>query len=120
MYTPIEEDDVALLGWKESMYKGTQVYIGLINHFVVAVCTQHLGMEYDALAIRFRLRNYGTRSIGGIYKTESRGVIAIYRHGWDLNDLKMGLWLTPEELDRINTAIEKALDDKKLEFVKVK
>jgi hypothetical protein len=120
MYTPIKDDDVALVKWKETSYKGTPVYIGLINDFVAAVCTNNSGIEYDVVAIRFRLKYYGTKIVNEVYKTESIGVIAVYRHGWTLCDLKEGLWLSSAELDRINTAIEKALDEKKLDFVAVK
>jgi len=113
MYEPIRDDDVALVKWNETSYKGTPVYIGLINDFTVAVGTQYSGIEYDVVKITFRIRNYQTPNI-------SKGVMTIYRHGWTLCDLKDGLWLTQLELNNINTEIETILDEKKLDFVSVK
>ena len=61
-YAPIKADDIALIRWSKNSYKGTPIYIGLVNDFIVVVCTQTSGIEYDSVVIRFRLRNYECKS----------------------------------------------------------
>lgn len=115
-YHQIKADDVGLIRWNESLYNGTPVYIGLVNDFIVAVCTEHTGIEYDAIAIRFRIRNY--EFVKG-EKAKSKSVVTIYRHGYLLSDLKEGLWLTKDELLEINNEIDKLLDQFKINFSKI-
>ena len=115
-YHQIKADDVGLIRWNESLYNGTPVYMGLVNDFIVAICTEHTGIEYDAIAIRFRIRNY--EFIKG-EKAKSKGVVTIYRHGYLLSDLKEGLWLTKDELLEINNEIDKLLDQFKINFSKI-
>ena len=115
-YHQIKADDVGLIGWNESLYNGTPVYMGLVNDFIVAVCTEHTGIEYDAIAIRFRIRSYEFIKEG---KVKSKGVVTIYRHGYLLSDLKEGLWLTKDELLEINNEIDKLLDQFKINFSKI-
>ncbi len=115
-YHQIKADDVGLIRWNESLYNGTPVYMGLVNDFIVAVCTEHTGIEYDAIAIRFRIRSYEFIKEG---KVKSKGVVTIYRHGYLLSDLKEGLWLTKDELLEINNEIDKLLDQFKINFSKI-
>ena len=117
MYEPIREDDVALVRWNETSYRGTPVYIGLINDLIAAICTQNSGIEYDSIVIRFRLRNYESINDG---KTKSKNVTAIYREGYVLSDLKEGLWLTRDELLKVNDEILRLLYEFKMEFITVK
>jgi len=116
-YLQIRADDIALIRWRENLYKRTPVYIGLLNDFIVVVCTQTSGIEYDSVVIRFRLRNY---EFTKEEKTKSRGVVAIYRDGYTLSDLKEGLWLTTEELLKVNNEILRLLDEFKMKFITVK
>jgi hypothetical protein len=116
-YPQIKADDVALIRWSENLYKRTPVYIGLLNDFIVVVCTQTSGIEYDSVVIRFRLRNYESINDG---KAKSKNVTAIYRDGYTLSDLKEGLWLTTEELLKVNNEILRLLDEFKMEFITVK
>lgn len=116
-YEPVAADDVGMVEWNESLYKGTPVYIGLVNDFIVAVCTEHSGIEYDAIAIRFRLRRYEFIKEG---KTTSKAVATIYRHGYLMSDLKEGLWLTQDELLKINNEIDKLLDEFKMDFTTIR
>lgn len=115
-YHQIKADDVGLIRWNESLYNGTPVYIGLVNDFIVAVCTEHSGIEYDAIAIGFRIRNY--EFIKG--EAKSKSVVTIYRHGYLLRDLKEGLWLNDDELLKVNDATDKVLDEFKIGFMTVK
>jgi hypothetical protein len=116
-YEPVTADDVGMVEWNESLYKGTPVYIGLVNDFIVAVCTEHSGIEYDAIAIRFRLRRYEFVKEG---KAKSKAAVTIYRHGYLMSDLKEGLWLTQDELSKINNGMYKLLDEFKMDFIGVK
>lgn len=117
-YTQIKADDVGLIRWNESLYNGTPVYIGLVNDFIVAVCTENSGNEYDTVAIRFRIRNYEIKN--SFSKPASKGIIAIYRTDYILSDLNDGLWLTDAELLKINNEIDKLLDQFKIGFIAVK
>jgi len=114
-YSHIKSDGIALIKWNQSTYEDKPVYIGLINDFIVAVCTEHTGIEYDAIAIRFRIRNY--ELIKG--EAKSKSVVTIYRHGYLLSDLKEGLWLTEDELLKVNDEIDKLLDKFKINFSKI-
>jgi hypothetical protein len=116
-YLQIRADDIALIRWRENLYKRTPVYIGLLNDFIVVVCTQNSRIEYDSVVIRFRLRNYESINDG---KTKSKNVTAIYRDGYTLSDLKEGLWLTTEELLKVNNEILRLLDEFKMKFITVK
>jgi hypothetical protein len=117
MYTPIKYDDIALIKWKEKSYKGTRLYIGSVNDFIFAVCTENTTTEN--IAIRFRVKNYYPPNVSSPIKG-SHGVIGVYRYGWALDDLREGLWLTSEELNNVNSAIEKMLFQKKLDFILIK
>jgi hypothetical protein len=116
-YLQIGADDIASIRWAENSYKGTPIYIGLLNDFIVVICTQTSGIEYDSVVIRFRLRNYESINDG---KTKSKNVTAIYRDGYTLSDLKECLWLTTEELLKVNDEILRLLDEFKMEFITVK
>jgi hypothetical protein len=116
-YPQIREDDVALVRWNETSYRGTPIYIGLINDLIAAICTQNSGIEYDSIVIRFRLRNYESVNDG---KTKFKNVTAIYREGYVLSDLKEGLWLTRDELLKVNDEILRLLYEFKMEFITVK
>jgi hypothetical protein len=116
-YLQIRADDIASIRWAENSYKGTPIYIGLLNDFIVVICTQNSRIEYDSVVIRFRLRNYESINDG---KTKSKNVTAIYRDGYTLSDLKEGLWLTTEELLKVNNEILRLLDEFKMEFITVK
>jgi hypothetical protein len=116
-YPQIREDDVALVRWNETSYRGTPIYIGLINDLISAICTQNSGIEYDSIVIRFRLRNYESVNDG---KTKFKNVTAIYREGYVLSDLKEGLWLTRDELLKVNDEILRLLYEFKMEFITVK
>ena len=115
-YSHIKSDGIALIKWNQSTYEDKPVYIGLVNDFIVAVCTEHSGIEYDAIAIRFRIRNY--EFIKG--EAKSKSVVTIYRHGYLLRDLKEGLWLNDDELLKVNDATDKVLDEFKIGFMTVK
>ena len=116
-YLQIRADDIASIRWAENSYKGTPIYIGLLNDFIVVICTQNSRIEYDSVVIRFRLRNYESINDG---KTKSKNVTAIYRDGYTLSDLKEGLWLTTEELLKVNNEILRLLDEFKMKFITVK
>ncbi len=116
-YLQIRADDITSIRWAENSYKGTPIYIGLVNDFIVVVCTQTSGIEYDSVVIRFRLRNYESINDG---KTKSKNITAIYRDGYTLSDLKEGLWLTMEELLKVNNEILRLLDEFKMKFITVK
>jgi hypothetical protein len=119
-YEPVTANDIATVNWMEREYQGTPIYIGLINDFIMVVCAQSNGIEYDSIAIRFRIRNYEIDKADKSEKVKSRGIISVYRHEYILSDLKEGLWLSNAEIIKINGAVEKLIDEMKINFAKIK
>jgi hypothetical protein len=119
-YEPVTANDIATVNWMEREYQGTPIYIGLINDFIMVVCSIANTIEYNSIAIRFRIRNYEIDKAGRNEKVKSRGIISIYRDQYILSDLKEGLWLSNAEIIKINETVENLIDEMKINFAKIK
>ena len=113
----ITADDVASIRWFKRLYEGKRINIGVINDFIVLVCSESSEIEYDAVRIRFRLMNY---LLNSKEKYESKAVDSIYRMQYKLADLDSGLWMTEDEIRTINTKIDKVLHELKIDFTRIK
>ena len=120
----VTEDAIAGIEWRESIREreltGEKLttYTGKVNEFIVAVCTEYSETEYDAVAIRFRMRGLPWQHPTHVHQT--KGIISVYRTSYRLEDLREGLRLSPEEIRKVNNAIDTVVDKLKINFIPVK
>ena len=122
----VTEDAIAGIEWRESIREreltGEKLttYTGKVNEFIVAVCTGYSETEYDAIAIRFRMRGLPLQWQHPTHEYQTKGIISVYRTGYRLEDLREGLWLSREEVRKINNAIDTVVDKLKINFIELK